>query len=46
MKSAHTGMPVVIFCIERVPRLDGLLVRYVLFLGLLLRFTCAGVAAE
>ncbi len=41
MKFTHTGTPGVIFCIERVPRLDGLLVRYILFPGLLLRFTCA-----
>ncbi len=40
----HPGTPVAIFCIERVPRLDGLLVRsHVLpSLSLFVRLTCAG----
>lgn len=42
----HLGTPVAIFCIERVSRLDGLLVRsHVLpsLLRVFVRLTCAGV---
>jgi len=42
--STHSGTPVAIFCIERVPRLDGLLVRYVLLPSLFAPLTCAGAA--
>ena len=44
--STHRGTPVVIFCIERVPCLDGLLVRRVLLPGLFGRLTCADVAKQ
>jgi hypothetical protein len=42
--STHPSTPVAIFCIERVPCLDGLLVRCVLLPSLFGRLTCAGVA--
>ena len=43
IRFTHSGTPVAIFCVERVPDLDSLLMRNVLP-GSLARFICAAVA--